>query len=178
MFYEGKVLQTVQGGPGIPSMFWCGQDTDFNFLIMERLGQNLEELFVECGEDFSLKTVLMLALETLQIIEYLHFKEIVHRAICPKNFCIGSGKKNGKIFLVDYSAAARYILAKNKQHIREGFRGYNHKNVNFTSHTVNRGYDGSRRDDMISWMYMIILFQTGTLPWKELKTFDEESKKN
>ena len=31
---EGKILQTMQGGIGIPHMHWCGQEEDFNFIVL------------------------------------------------------------------------------------------------------------------------------------------------
>ena len=31
---EGKILQTMQGGIGIPHMHWCGQEEDYNFIVL------------------------------------------------------------------------------------------------------------------------------------------------
>jgi hypothetical protein len=31
---EGKILQTMQGGIGIPHMYWCGQEEDYNFIVL------------------------------------------------------------------------------------------------------------------------------------------------
>jgi serine/threonine protein kinase len=38
---EGRVLEEIQGGIGIPSLLWTGENGDFNFLITELLGNSL-----------------------------------------------------------------------------------------------------------------------------------------
>ena len=58
---EGKVLEEIQGGIGIPNLLWAGENGDFNFLITELLGNSLEDYLELCGGRFSLKTVLMIA---------------------------------------------------------------------------------------------------------------------
>jgi hypothetical protein len=35
LLQEGKVYQSMQGGIGIPYMHWCGQEEDFNFIVLE-----------------------------------------------------------------------------------------------------------------------------------------------
>lgn len=34
---EGKIYQSMQGGIGIPYMHWCGQEEDYNFVVLEEL---------------------------------------------------------------------------------------------------------------------------------------------
>ena len=46
---------------GIPHIYWFGTEGDFNVLVMDMLGPNLEDLFYKCNKRFSLKTVLMIA---------------------------------------------------------------------------------------------------------------------
>lgn len=40
---EGKVLEEIQGGVGIPNLLWHGENGDFNFVITELLGNSLED---------------------------------------------------------------------------------------------------------------------------------------
>ena len=74
-------------------MHWCGQEGDYNFLVMDLLQNNLEELFITCKRRFSLKTTLMIADQIISNLEFIHFKNYVHRDMKPENFMIGNGRK-------------------------------------------------------------------------------------
>eukprot|EP00331_Platyophrya_macrostoma_P023287 CAMPEP_0176453420 /NCGR_PEP_ID=MMETSP0127-20121128/29217_1 /TAXON_ID=938130 /ORGANISM="Platyophrya macrostoma, Strain WH" /LENGTH=92 /DNA_ID=CAMNT_0017842255 /DNA_START=27 /DNA_END=301 /DNA_ORIENTATION=- len=41
LIYEAKILHALQGGSGIPTLLWFGQEGDYNILVMDLLGQNL-----------------------------------------------------------------------------------------------------------------------------------------
>lgn len=34
LLQEGKIYQSMQGGIGVPYMYWCGQEEDYNFLVL------------------------------------------------------------------------------------------------------------------------------------------------
>jgi len=52
-------------------------------MVMELLGHSLESLYVKCGRRFSLKTVLMLAIQLIDRIEHQHKNHFLHRDIKP-----------------------------------------------------------------------------------------------
>lgn len=62
LLQEGKILQTMQGGIGVPHMHWCGQEEDYNFIVLEELSYDLAHLIKKCGNKFSLKTSLLLGI--------------------------------------------------------------------------------------------------------------------
>ncbi|EGR32358.1 hypothetical protein IMG5_086120 [Ichthyophthirius multifiliis] len=165
LLYEGKIYQSLQGGIGIPTMYWCGQEGDYNFLVMELLGNNLEELFVQCGNKFSLKTVLMIADLILSDLEYFHFKSYIHRDIKPENFILGQGKRANQILIIDFGLSKKYRDPKTFEHIsfRDGKTLIG--TTRYASINCHKGYEQSRRDDLESLCYMLIYFLKGKLPW-------------
>lgn len=118
ILFEGKFLQMTQGSPGIPWMHWCGPESDeCNCLIVEHLGYSIEDLFQLCHRRFSLKTVTMLGIQLLEMVEVYHFKELIHRNICPHGLQLGKGKKNNRLYFNDLLSSKKYIDTKTSEHI-------------------------------------------------------------
>jgi casein kinase I family protein HRR25 len=57
---------------GIPSIHWFGNDRVYNAMVTDLLGPTLEDLFQHRHNKFSLKTVLLLAVQILTRLEGLH----------------------------------------------------------------------------------------------------------
>lgn len=54
-------------------------------MVMDKLGPSLEDLFNLCGRRFTLKTVLMLAVEMIGLVQFMHGKNFIHRDIKVTN---------------------------------------------------------------------------------------------
>ena len=57
---------------------------------------------------FSLKTVVLLADQLLQILESIHNKSVLHRDLKPENILIGKDKEESRVYLVDYGISKVY----------------------------------------------------------------------
>ena len=63
---EADLYKILQGGVGIPKLFWYGTEGLYNILVIELLGPSLEDLFNYCNKQFSLNTSLKLAEEIVK----------------------------------------------------------------------------------------------------------------
>ena len=87
-------------------------------MVFEELGLNIEQLRIMCGGRFSLKTTLMVALQMLERIEYLHTNGFLHGDIKPSNFLIGkTGKLKHKLYMVDFELSETF--SNNGVHVDE-----------------------------------------------------------
>lgn len=75
---------------------------------MELIGYDLEEIMGRMkNKHFSLKTVLMIGLQTIDRIEALHTIGYVHRDIKPDNLAIGTKERDNVIYLLDFGLVIR-----------------------------------------------------------------------
>ena len=66
---------------------------------MELLGANLDQLLHKGTGKFSLKTVIQLADQMIDRIQFLHNNDYLHRDIKPENFLMGRRDKRNKVSL-------------------------------------------------------------------------------
>lgn len=102
---EARIYQSLAQEAGFPQVYWHGQQDDFMALVFELLGPNLEDLFRYCGDQFSLKTTLMLADQLLRRFESLHSHDYLHRDVKPENFMLGMGEAGNIIHMTDLGLA-------------------------------------------------------------------------
>ena len=168
--HEYKVYRELQTAPGFAKCYYFGLQNSYNLFVMDLLGPSLEDQFDKCGRKFSLKTVLMIADQILERVEWMHSRNILHRDIKPANFVTDGGRDNGNlIYCIDFGLSMRYRHSQTLQHSRqvEGcpFIG----TARYASINNHLGIKQSRRDDVESIGYVLIYFLKGGLPWQSLK---------
>jgi len=171
---EIAVLKKLQSTPHVCRFITCGRHNDFNFMIMELLGENLSDLRRrQVDGKFSMGTTLKLGIQMIQSLEAVHDLGYIHRDIKPSNFAIGLGpSKRSTTYLIDFGLARRFIMASGEvRPAREstGFRG----TARYASINSHLSKDLGRRDDLWSIFYVLVEFAEGQLPWKKLKDKDQ-----
>jgi serine/threonine protein kinase len=113
---EIEVYRELSGGPGIPQIYWYGEEGEFMVMAFELLGPSLKDLFNHCGRRFSLKTVLLLADQLICRFRYIHSKGYIHRDVKPGNLVMGDGKQGNMVYIIDIGLAKEF----NRDHSRWG----------------------------------------------------------
>ena len=161
---EAFLLYAI-AGVGIPEVKSFGKMKNYNVLVEPLLGKSLFDIFAENHKEMSLVDACLIGKQVIDRIQWVHFKNIVHRDIKPDNFLIGLKDPN-VIYLIDFGLSKKYRSSTTNKHIKFGFTGKLTGTVRFASINALRGGEQSRRDDIESIGYMMVYFLKKKLPWQ------------
>ncbi|XP_021632934.1 casein kinase 1-like protein 10 isoform X2 [Manihot esculenta] len=176
LHYESKLYMLLQGGTGIPHLKWFGIEADYNVMVIDLLGPSLEDLFNYCNRKFTLKTVLMLADQLINRVEYMHSRGFLHRDIKPDNFLMGLGRKANQVYAIDFGLAKKYRDLQTHKHIPYRENKNLTGTARYASVNTHLGVEQSRRDDLESLGYVLMYFLRGSLPWQGLRAGTKKQK--
>jgi serine/threonine protein kinase len=179
---ESRLYYYLNKCEGIPKIKWYGICGDYYCMVMELLGESLENLKNISKEGkFSLKLTLTIGIKIINIIQRLHNKFIIHRDIKPDNLLLSNVMKTPtdssqltsydemkpNIYIIDLGFSKKFINDDDTHIIMKPI----HKLIgtpNFASINSHQLCELSRRDDLESIAYTLIYLYYGKLPWQNL----------
>ncbi len=105
----------------------------------------------------------------LRHLQYIHFRNFVHRNLKPGNIVMGIGNQTNLVYLIDFGLSKEFQDPSTHKHIPYkkgiGFTG----TPTFASIHSHLGLELGRRDDLESLAYILFYFLWGFLPWQGLR---------
>ncbi|KAL1285597.1 Tau-tubulin kinase [Trichinella pseudospiralis] len=150
-----------------------GRKDKFNYMVITLVGKTFEDILQVMKEKqggngkLDSCSAMYLCMQALEGLQDLHAICFIHRDVKPQNFAIGVHPNLRSVYMLDFGTVRKYLRSDGKHRrprAKAGFRG----TFNFASVYALNLDDQSRRDDMWSWMYLLIQMTTGTLPWLDL----------
>ena len=114
----------------------------------------------------------MLGIQIINLVEFIHSKNFIHRDIKPKNFTTGYDDLS-TIYLIDFGLAKKYRSSTTLKHVKFSLTGRMFGTLRYASYNASRGVEQSRRDDLESIGHMLINLYTGILPWNGIDLRDK-----
>ncbi|CAJ0566406.1 unnamed protein product, partial [Mesorhabditis spiculigera] len=171
---EVRVLQVMQGNKHFCELFLAGEfiykDERVNLMMMTLLGEPLSKKRRQCpNQRFTRSTAVRLAKQCLEAIRLLHYSGFLHRDLKGGNFAWNDA--NRTVYLLDFGFVRQWIIWKddggNETMMRPPRKkGHFLGTSRYASPHVHARKDQGRRDDLWCFLYMVVEFITGKLPWR------------
>ena len=133
-------------------------------MVMDFLGPSLSDLLQFKEKSLSLETVLMLGIQMLTRIEFIHEKGFIHRDIKPENVVIGLNERINIVHIIDFGLSKRYKDKNTGQHIPYREKRHLVDTVRYASINAHLVIEQSRRDDIENIGYVLTYIYLGRLP--------------
>ena len=144
---------------------------------MELLGKSLEDIFenVLQRKPMSLRCVCNIGYQMIEILEFIHNKNIIHRDIKPDNFLMSNGD-NKYLYILDFGLAVKYRENNKSKHFPLIKGRKLTGTARYASVNALNGLTQSRRDDIESVGYVLLYLLKGKLPWQNLMIRNKEER--
>ena len=189
--YESRVLQLLQGVPGILRLRYFGRKDDINgiFMVTDLLGPSLETVAISPRFDlntYDLKNpppqyealISQIGRQMLQRLKSVHMRGMLHRDVKPDNFLFArhpeldlsrraakqyhQGQQIPLLYLIDFGMAKRIKdPSLTNDNDDEDRKSSLIGSARYASVFAHCGEPLGRRDDLISMMYSLIYVAHG-----------------
>lgn len=158
---EIKVLKEMNH-PQIPRVLQAGVINNLSYIILPLYRCSLLQILSLSPSFFTERSILLIGYNIIGVLEYIHSKGYIYRDLKPENIMIGF---DNKIYLIDFGASMRYLIGN--KHIDDTRESIFVGTITYTSIRAHKGFIQSRRDDLESLIYVLLLLLLKKLPWME-----------
>ena len=169
---ESTIYQYLNNNEGIPNVKWFGKDNINYYMVINLLGHSLQTIKNKYNK-FSLKLILQIGIQIINILKTIHSNGLVHRDIKPDNFLLGLNNESKLIYIIDFGFCKSYIT--DEKHISQKQTKNLIGSYTYASINAHNFIELSRRDDLESLGYLLLYFYFGTLPWQNILLLEENS---
>jgi len=172
---EWKKARKVKDIPHLPMLSGHGSyqhkvDDTYRFLVIDRLGKDLDKSFKNGANPLSISTVASVTVQVVTALEYIHYRGYTHNDIKAANLLLGLGERTNDIYLVDFGLCVKYMKGgvdgTHKEYKADPRKAHD-GTIEYLSRDAHIGCT-SRRSDMEVLGFNIIHWLTGSLPWLPL----------
>ncbi|KAK6104984.1 Protein kinase domain family protein [Brugia pahangi] len=168
---EALVLRRMQWSSHFCRIYLAGRPSpNCNIIVMSLVGRSLSWLRRQNpSQRFTLSTAIRLGIQCLEAIKDLHSIGIIHRDVKGSNFAIGQGNLCRTVHMIDFGFARFYLtrgLDGNLHHRNPRQKAPYLGTDRYCSVFVHMRKEQGRRDDLWSFLYMLVEFIVGQLPWR------------
>ena len=164
---EARIYAALRGVKGVPMMRSWGTEGKHNYLVVDLLGETLEQRRISSGGTMVLTRVLGIGNQMLERIRDVHQCGLIHRDVKPANFIFGSrSNERDLLYVIDFGLAKVYRQQRRHVAMKNGRSMMG--TARFASIHVHDGLSPSRRDDIESLGYIIVYLLLGELPWQHI----------
>ncbi len=159
-----EYLHKNKFGQGLPKYYGYITTNKKNIIFLELLGNSLDSI-IKKKITLDNNTILLYSIQILNLIKKIHNFGFIHRDIKPQNFILSLDNKN-IVNICDFGLSKKYII--NGKHIPINTNRKFIGTIRYASTNIHNNIEPSRRDDLISFLYMIIYLTNKILPWQNL----------
>lgn len=154
---EARILKLLINTSGVPIIKAFGKQDGIFYMVVDLLGESVERLNRNTDVDLILRTMRRLVI----ILNTIHDNGVIHRDIKPDNVLF---REKNDICLIDFGLSTMFIDSCGN-HMEQLSNRDMVGNIIYVSNNIHSGSNPSRRDDLISVLYMTIKLIVGELPW-------------
>ena len=176
--YEAKVLQKLSNIKGIPSLRYFGIKESRRFLVMDLLDKTLQSVAKQWHANAANTANAAFPLDNYMrqlftLLQKVHDRGYLHRDIKPENIMVM--ESTSTIYLIDFGMSRCYYVDDARTHRPNSQRTSIVGTSRYVSANVHNGNEPSRRDDLISIIYVAVYCAKCTLPWSHTNSLKQIS---